>query len=249
MKRNIIKSGPYNSNHNALWEGYIQNNFNVLQILPSEENMENWHSQKLNKYTPLVKVIEENGWTVDLFAIKAGAWVYSSKSLPICVKRLGFNKKIIQKTTKSLSSISMKASFYIWLARNSSGWSSKTSLITIEDKNFSMASSKNTNTSRDNWSSNKAFLISQPTRNLRKCDQSTKHPGFFNKENTCYSYTHKLSQALSKITSFWCQSASESGLLSSLTTAVTQNMSLFKRRTTLLDPSSLLWALRRKLNQ
>ena len=28
----------------------------------------------------------------------------------------------------------MKASFYIWLARHSAGWSSETSLITIEDK-------------------------------------------------------------------------------------------------------------------
>ena len=47
---------------------------------------------------------------------------------------IGFNKKIVQKTTKSLSCISMKASFYIWLARHSAGWSSETSLITIEDK-------------------------------------------------------------------------------------------------------------------
>ena len=28
---------------------------------PCEENMENWHSQKLNKYTALAKVIEKNG--------------------------------------------------------------------------------------------------------------------------------------------------------------------------------------------
>ena len=115
---------------------------------PCEENMENWHSQKLNKYTPLAKVIEKNGWVVDLFAIEVGARGYSSKSLPICLKRLGFNNKIVQKTTKSLSCISMKASFYIWLARNSSGWSSKTSLITIEDTVLSAAGSKNTNTSR-----------------------------------------------------------------------------------------------------
>ena len=47
---------------------------------------------------------------------------------------IGFNKKVVQKTTKSLSCISMKASFYIWLARHSAGWSSETSLITIEDK-------------------------------------------------------------------------------------------------------------------
>ena len=75
----------------------------------------------------------------------------------------------------------MKASLYIWLARNSSGWPSKTSLITIEDTVLSAAGSKNTNTSRDSCSSKKVFLSSQPTRNLRKSNQRTKHPGFFNK--------------------------------------------------------------------
>ena len=37
--------------------------------------MESWHSQKLNKYTPLVKVIENNGWVVDIFAIKVNAGI------------------------------------------------------------------------------------------------------------------------------------------------------------------------------
>ena len=147
---------------------------------PCEENMESWHSQKLNKYTPLAKVIEDNGWAVDLFAIEVGARGYSSRLLSICLKRLGFNNKIVQKTTKSLSCISMKASFYIWLKRNSSGWPSNTSLITIEDANFPTAGSKNPNSSRDS----RSFVSSQPTRNLRKCDQHTKHPWFFNKGNT-----------------------------------------------------------------
>ena len=40
---------------------------------PCDKNMENWHCQKLNKYTPLGKVIEKNGWAVDLFANKVGA--------------------------------------------------------------------------------------------------------------------------------------------------------------------------------
>ena len=75
----------------------------------------------------------------------------------------------------------MKASFYVWLARNSSGWSSKTSLITIEDTILSAAGSKNTNTSRDSRSFSKGFLSSQPTRNQKKSKQCTKHPGFFNK--------------------------------------------------------------------
>ena len=184
--------------------------------------MENWHSQKFNKYILLAKVIENNGWIVDLFAIEVGAQGYSSKSSPICLKRLGFNNKIVQKTTKSLSCISMKASFYIWLARNSSGWSSKTSLITIEDTILSAAGSKNTNTSRDSRSSNKGFLSSQPTRNLRKSNHHTKHPGFFNKRNR--SYANATLQALSTIPSFWCQSASASGFISPLTRAVTLNM-------------------------
>ena len=142
--------------------------------------MENWHSQKFNKYILLAKVIENNGWIVDLFAIEVGAQGYSSKSSPICLKRLGFNDKIVQKTTKSLSCISIKASFYILLARNSSPSSSKTSLITIEDTNLSAAGSKNTNTSRDSRSSNKTFLTLQPTRILQKINQRSKHPGFFN---------------------------------------------------------------------
>ena len=84
-------------------------------------------------------------------------------------------------------------------------------------------------------SSNKAFLSSQPTRHLRKCDEHTKHPGFFNKGNTCYS--NSFLKALSTIPSFWCQSAFESGFLSPLTRAVTLNMSLLKRWTTPLHPT------------
>ena len=102
----------------------------------------------------------------------------------ICSKRLGFNDKIVQKTTKSLIWISMKASLYIYLARNSSGWSSNTSLLTIDNANFPAAGSKNTNPSRDSRNSNTASLSSQPTRNQRKCDQRTKHSGFSNKGNT-----------------------------------------------------------------
>ena len=95
----------------------------------------------------------------------------------------------------------MKTSIYIWLARNSSGWSGNTPLISIEHANFAAAGSINTNPSRDSRSSNIASLSSQPTRNLRKCDQDTKHPGFFNKGNTCYG--NSILHALSAIPTAW----------------------------------------------
>ena len=81
----------------------------------------------------------------------------------------------------------MEASFYIWLARNSYGWFINTYLIIIEDANFPAVGSKNTNRSRGNPSSNTSSLNLQPLRNRRKCDRRTKHPGFFNKGNTCYA--------------------------------------------------------------
>ena len=158
----------------ALFSKYSKTAALLELTCPCEENMQSWHLQKLNKYSPLAKVIVDNGWTVDLFAIEVGALGYSSRWLSICsicLKRLRYNNKIAYKTTKSWSCISMKASFYIWLARNSSAWSNNKSLITVENANFPAADSKNTNPSRDISNSGAAFLISHPTRNHRKCDQ------------------------------------------------------------------------------
>ena len=51
---------------------------------PCEENMESWHSIKLNKYSALVESILLNGWCVDLFAIEVGARGYCSRSATTC---------------------------------------------------------------------------------------------------------------------------------------------------------------------
>ena len=40
---------------------------------PYEENMEAWYNVKVNKYLPLKSVIENNGWSVDLFAVEVEA--------------------------------------------------------------------------------------------------------------------------------------------------------------------------------
>ena len=92
---------------------------------PCEENMESWHSIKLSKYLPLVDVIRRSGWSVesvDLFAIEVGARGYCSRSVPLCLKKLGFTNKEAFLVSRQLVDTSMKASFCIWLSRDSSVW-------------------------------------------------------------------------------------------------------------------------------
>ena len=57
---------------------------------PCEENMENWHSQKTDKYG------------------------YASESVRFCLRQLGFPKKLSRRTLKLLSSMALRSSFYIW---------------------------------------------------------------------------------------------------------------------------------------
>ena len=109
-----------------------------------------------------------------------GRYQFSSKDWILIIK-------LSKKTNKSLSRIYMKASFYIWLGRNSSGWFSNTSLIITEDAKFPAAGSKDTNPFRESQSSNTVCLSSQPIRKLRKCDRQTKHPSLFKKGNACYA--------------------------------------------------------------
>ena len=110
-ERWLFVSIPITSYRFAHWYCliFLEANSPVGIELPLWGEYEELALQKLNKYSPFSKVIEENGWGVDQFAVEVGAQGYSSKSLPICL-----DNKIVQKTTKSFSCISMKAPFYIW---------------------------------------------------------------------------------------------------------------------------------------
>ena len=87
--------------------------------------MEAWHNAKVNKYLPLKSVIENNGWSVDLFAVEVGARGYCSRSVLCCFKSLGLRNCTINTTTKQISKYSMESSFCIWLARTNKAWSTK----------------------------------------------------------------------------------------------------------------------------
>ena len=119
---------------------------------PCEENMEQWHTTKVTKYTvtdrfylnsallsinqsaimadakkntkllSLLNIITSNNWTADLFAVEVGARGYPSNNVHMTLKKLGLSNKLARKTSKLLGYTAMKSSFCIWLGRNSAEW-------------------------------------------------------------------------------------------------------------------------------
>ena len=134
--------------------------------------MEACHNVKVNKYLPLKGVIENNGWSVDLFAVGVGARGYCSRSVLCCFKSLGLRNRTINTTIKQISKCSMECSFCVWLARNNKAWSTKEidlSLKTPEDP-----------------------LVYQNLSSIpsKACSLKINSPlpvGFINKGNTCYA--------------------------------------------------------------
>ena len=89
------------------------------------EDLDGTFSFPPSKYLPLKSVIENNGWSVDLFAVEVGARGYCSRSVLCCFKSLGLRNRTINTTIKQISKCSMECSFSIWLARNGKAWSTK----------------------------------------------------------------------------------------------------------------------------
>ena len=137
-------------------------------------------------YLPLKSVIENNGWSVDLFAVEVGARGYCSRSVLCCFKSLGLRNRIVDATIKQISKCSMECFFCIWLARNNKASSTKEidlSLKTPDDRlvsqNLSSAPSK-----ASSWKTNSPLPV-----------------GFINKWNTCYPNT--ILQMLRVLPSLW----------------------------------------------
>ena len=199
---------------------------------PCEENMSSWHASKLSKYSCLVEIIRGNNWHVDLFAIEVGARGYPSNTLSICLKRLGFHKSLLRSTIIALRKIAIESSFFIWLSRNSNVWTAP---------NLSAESNKEQPTPNSKTTSRPVAKNFNKVSTPPKAKVVEKHAGFVNKGNTCYA--NSILQILSTIPSFWCQGSSESGTISPLAKAVSQNLSLLKKRSSAIDPSNFLIAL------
>ena len=200
---------------------------------PCEENMEAWHHTKVNKYMPLKRVIENNGWNVDLFPVEVGARGYCSRSVLRCFKSFGLRNCTINTTTKQLSKCSMECSLCIWLAKNNKAWSSKQIDLSLK-------------TPEDPLAHQNALLTTSKTNSLKKTN-SPLPVGFIDKGNTCYA--NAILQVRSVSPSLWIRVPSESSFLSPLLKSRSLNMKIKSRSNKPVDPSNFLWALSRKISE
>ena len=200
---------------------------------PCEENMQSWHSTKINKYLALKTVIESNGWCVELFAVEVGARGYCSKSVLCCFKKLGFNNTCIRNTIKKLSKSSMECSFCIWLARNNKYWNPA-------------ANCKLNDPSKETCNTPSSLSSPKQANKLVSSTKSVRPVGFINKGNTCYA--NSILQILSVVPNLWSRVPSESNILLPMLQAISLNMAVKNNSTKPVDPSNFLWALKRKLS-
>ena len=83
---------------------------------------------KSRTITHFVQVLlDQNGWKVSFFAVEVGARGYCAESLLSCLRCLGLASKLCRSTIKNLSSVSLRCSFDIRMAINSSNWKLETS--------------------------------------------------------------------------------------------------------------------------
>ena len=199
---------------------------------PCEENMESWHSTKINKYLALKTIRESNRWCVEVFAVEVGASGYCSNS--IAFKKLGFNNTFIKNTIKTLSKSSTECSFCIWLARNNKDWTASAANCKLNDP------SKETCNLPSSLSSLKQTI--KPVSNTK----SILPAGFINKGITCY--INSILTILIVVPNLLNRVPSESNNLSPMLWAISLNSAVKKNSTKSVYPSNVSWALKRNLS-
>ena len=123
----------------------------------------------------------------------------------------------------------MECSFSIWLARNNKDWTPSATNCNLNDP------SKETCNSPSSRSSLKQTI--KPVSNAK----STHPVGFINKGNTCYT------SSILQVLNLWNRVPSESNTFSPTLRAISLNMAVKKNSIKPVDPSNILWALKRKV--
>ena len=214
---------------------------------PCEENFNERHQEKLDRYIPLVAIIKSNSWIPSLFCIEVGARGYCSRTVITLLRSLGLPPKRSKLAIKDLGYVSTRASFNIWLSRDCSEWNA------VAFVTFKKPVSSHHNIGSPPVKSNTAAptkdgsMKSRNTKNVsRKIQYGSVHskcchPGFYNKGNTCYA--NSILQAISAFPDLWSQGISNRLNPSSLTRSISSVMSQMQRSSSTIDPSNFLRVL------
>ena len=182
----------------VLFSNSIKTVIQIENTSGCEENAEFNHDFKTGKYSPLCETITENGWISHFFAIEVGARGYCSKSVPFCLKQLGFAANASRRICKSLGEIAMKCSFTIWLARDNKSWTPepilwKTSAHSAEQPTISSKRQPEIHqfqTAKPQPAQPNQATRSPPKANKQNIPFSQQKPlALVNKGQTCYANT------------------------------------------------------------
>ena len=230
----------------------------ILELTcPCGENMPYWHDTKKENYHALCSAIRSNGWKVSFFAVEVGARGYCAESLLSCLRCLGLPSKLCRSTIKNLSSVLLKCSFDIWMARNSNNWKLETSFPSnfhpvnspspssvtgVQPKTRKVPSTPSS--TRTVFETNSPKVPAADTvQKLRKHI----HCGLFNKGNTCY--VNVILQAVRPLSAFWSDSSTPLQTTSPLASSFRRVMAKLDSSKSCIDPSFFLTSLTNSLRK
>jgi len=92
----------------------------VIELtVPAEENLAQANLRKKLKYEDLIQDGHAAGWELKYFPVEVGSRGMINSTLRACFKFLGLTKKEIKKGLDSIARTALRATYTLWLARNS----------------------------------------------------------------------------------------------------------------------------------
>ena len=87
--------------------------------VPTEENIvhANFRKKKL-KYKYLIQEVQSAGWELKYFPVEVGLRGFTNNTLHTCFKFFGLTNKETRKALDSVARTALRATYTLWLARN-----------------------------------------------------------------------------------------------------------------------------------
>ena len=113
----------------TLWSLQAKKVILIELTCPAEEGILAAHTRKVGRYLQLCADIERRGWAVISMPVEVGARGFTARSVSVCLRRLGLSNSQVSALCKRLGSIAARASYAIYLGRNSKDWNPSRALI------------------------------------------------------------------------------------------------------------------------